>query len=442
MTIDWAVLGDPTIIARLVLQVLLLAASAIFSMSETALFSLRTGDLDRIDKSLPQQGARLRALLDEPRQLIVSILCGNELINIAATVNLTGILLALFGNPQAAAMVNTLIMLPLLLIFCEITPKTLAVTAPVPLSTRLIEPVISVWVRVVMPLRVVVRTAADMVTSLFIDRKEREENILRSDQFKVFVRDIESEGVVSSTERRLIVNLIEAGNTPVGQIMVPRPRVKFIDGSLPVAEIVEQFRAMRHRRVPVYIGQRDNIIGVLKEQRLLDVIASRDRDRIEVADLLEPATFVPTTQIVAELAEFFKDGDHHATIVVNEFGGVEGLVSADDVFGYLTMGRAIYLEEHGDIEIGDDGTFRCRGLTPLGALRRATNLPIEETPDVATVGGLIMALARRVPVPGDEVADADVVFRVLSMDRLLVDRVLIAPSGHPSLAPTEAVEAC
>ena len=430
----WEVLEDPFIIARLVIQVFLFAASALFSMSETALFSLRQQDLLRLESQNRTKAQRLRSLVDEPRQLIVSILCGNELINIAATVNLTGILLALLGDPQTAALVNTAVMLPMLLVFGEITPKTLAVTRPVMLSTRVIEPVITPWVWLVMPLRTVVRFASDKVTRLFVDEEQGQKNILGADEFRTLLSDVEQEGIVNAAERRVILNLIEAGSTPVTQIMVPRSRVAFIDGDLPAVEIIEAFRLLRHRRVPVYRGTRDNVLGVIKEQRVLDLIETKSPAEITLEDLLEPAKLAPTTQTIGEMAEFFKEGDHHAVLLVNEFGGIEGLVSADDVFGFLTVGQSVYLEAHAKIKHIEDGALRCAGLTPIHALRREVNLPLDPAMGFSTVGGLVMALMNRVPRPGDEAVESGMVFRVISMDRLLVDEVLIAPLGHAVLS--------
>lgn len=433
MTVNWSALGDPVMLLRIALQVLLFAASAIFSMSETALFSLRDSDLRRIDRTDPAKAGRLRDLLEEPRQLIVSILTGNELINIAATINLAGILLVLLGSPEAAALANALIMIPLLLILGEITPKTLAVTAPVPVSTRVVEPVISPWVRFVAPLRAAVRLVADRITTLIVGKEGRSDSILSSDEFALYLRDIEHEGLVTRAERRLILNLIDAGDTPVTEIMVPRPQVAFIDADRPVPEILAAFARLRHRRVPLYRGQRDNVIGVLRDERVLAAVAETPADALTLDDLTGPAMMVPATQTVADLGELFKDGDHHAAIVVNEYGGVAGLVSADDVFGYLTRGRGVFLDGFDTIEEVGGGAFACVGLTPLKALRRAGNLPLARREGVSTVGGHIMALLGRLPEAGDEVRDAGLVLRVVSMERILVDRVLVAPEGHPAL---------
>lgn len=440
VTVNWAALQETEIILRLVLQVVLFAASATFSMSETALFSLRDADLDQLEQESPEQSQRLRSLLDEPRRLIVSILCGNEIINIAATINLAGILLVLFGNPEAAGVANTLIMLPLLLILGEITPKTLAVQSPLALSRRVVEPVLSTWVKIVAPLRYFVRIVADAITTLLIGETRQDSNILAADEFQSFLREVEDEGVVNAAERRLIINLIAASSTSVTAIMVPRPQISFINADLPPKEIIEQFRRLRHRRVPVFRDRRDNLVGIIKEERLLEIIRTKPLQEISLDDLVEPATLVPTFMRVGELAEFFKTGDHHAVILVNEFGGVEGLVSADDVFGYLTHGRGIYLETYAQIKKIEGGAYLCQGLSPLRDLRKATGFDVGRESEALTVGGHAMALLGRLPVPGEMIDENGVTIKVLSMTKLSVGDVLVAKSGHAALTADTAGE--
>lgn len=440
---QWDLLQTPEMIARLVLQVVLFAMSAYFSMSETGLFSLRESDLREVELRNPGQARRLRNLLDQPRQLIVSILCGNELINIAATINLAGIMLVLLGSPEQAALANLLVMAPLLLVLGEITPKTLAVTKPRTMATRVIEPLMTPWVRIVAPLRAVVRVVADRVTDLLIGEDRTPENILGTDELRTLLQDVEKQGLLAAPERRMITNLMQASEVTVREIMVPRPQVAFIDGDLPVPEILARFRELRHRRVPVYRGRRDVIIGMLRDYKVAKLVQSTPVDQITLADLLSKPMFVPETQTVSELAERFKTGDHHAAIVINEFGGVEGLTSMDDVFGYLTQGRAIYLSAHGEIEEPEPGAMRCDGLTPVRTLIKRTALPMPELPGVFTVGGLILAMRNALPAAGDTVSANGLTFRVEAMDGLKVDRVLIAPDGHPvfDAPPAKPVDA-
>ena len=161
---DAARLFEWDMIARLVVQLFLFGCSALFSGSETALFSLSRLDLQKLRRERHPRSETLHALLDEPRRLIISILCGNELVNIAATINMAGILFALYG-PERAGWITILVMFPLLLLFGEVTPKTIAVSNPVRVSTNLVATPLSLWSWLVTPLRRVVRLIAGSITN-------------------------------------------------------------------------------------------------------------------------------------------------------------------------------------------------------------------------------------------------------------------------------------
>ena len=148
LAFDAALLQDTEMILRLVLQVMLLTASAFFSSSETALFPLSRLELRDLRRSRHPAAETLFALLDQPRKLIISILCGNEIINVAAAANMTAILVHLYSN-ETVVLLNIFIMVPLLLLFGEVTPKTIAVTSPVKVSTAIIARPMSVWLRLV-----------------------------------------------------------------------------------------------------------------------------------------------------------------------------------------------------------------------------------------------------------------------------------------------------
>lgn len=424
--INWVALQDPTLIFRIVLQALLFLASALFSMSETALFALQESQLQNLEQRRPDKARMLRNLLDEPRQLIISILCGNELINIAATINLAGIFLALYADPGTAALASTLIMLPLLLLLGEITPKTLAVNNPLPLCVRVIGPVMSYWVRIVAPLRAVIRVVADYVTTLIVGQDKERSSILQPDEFQSLLKDVGDQSGFTRTQRKLVGNLLEASSTDIKQIMVPRPQVQFIDATLDIREIIERFRHLRHRRVPVYRDHRDNIIGVLRDQVVLKALEEKSPDTITLEDLIEPPNFVMDTTSVSELAEFFKGGEHHAVMVINEFGGVEGLVSSDDVFDYLIYGRSTFLEGYGNTLNHENQVYECPGLMPLETLADATPVAIEDF-RFSTLGGYVTHLLGRLPQEQDTVCDETWCYEVLAMNNLLIARCRISP---------------
>ncbi len=157
---DTARLAEPDMIVRLGIQVLLLCSSAFFSGSETALFSLSRLDLQKLRRERNRHTETLHALMDQPRRLIISILCGNELVNIAAAANMTGILVVLYGV-ERAGWISVLVMVPLLLLFGEVTPKTISVSNPVRVSTGMVATPMSMWVKLVAPLVWVIRSLAD-----------------------------------------------------------------------------------------------------------------------------------------------------------------------------------------------------------------------------------------------------------------------------------------
>ena len=217
---------DWELILRCLLQVFLLASSAVFSGSETALFSLSRIDLQKMRQAREKHSESIHAMLDEPRRLIISILCGNELVNIASAVNMTAILLLLFGE-QDVGWVNILIMVPLLLLIGEVTPKTIAVSYPIKFATRLTARILPRWIVFITPLREVVRVVADRLTTLIVGDQVDRENILQPDELRTLLEEGEETGVIDATERVLIDNVLEASETDISRIMTPGQRILF-----------------------------------------------------------------------------------------------------------------------------------------------------------------------------------------------------------------------
>ena len=192
-------LEDGELYLRIFFQVLLLASSAVFSGSETALFSLSRIDLQKLRHSRHKNSESIHEMLDEPRRLIISILCGNELVNIASAVNMTGILLLLFGQ-EDIGWINVVIMVPLLLLIGEVTPKTIAVSHPIDFSTRVTARFLPRWITLITPLREMVRLIADQITTLVVGDSVDRENILQPDELRTLLEEGQQSGVIDATE--------------------------------------------------------------------------------------------------------------------------------------------------------------------------------------------------------------------------------------------------
>ena len=452
LAFDTARLATPGMIAALALQVFLFLGSAFFSGSETALFSLSRLDLQKLRRERHPRSDTLHALLDQPRRLIISILCGNELVNIAATANLAGILVNLYG-PERAGWINVLVMFPLLLLLGEVTPKTIAVSNPVKISAGLVVGPLSLWARAITPIRRVVRIVADQITTWIVGKERARENILQVDEFRTLLAEVADEGVLDATERVLIDNLLEAGETEIVEIMTPRTRVKFLMDDMSVPEIVERFREIKHPRVPVCHEQHDALVGFIHAENILRlVLDDTDLSTLTLEQIMHPPVVAPPTKYVDEMFDFFQLNNARAAAVINEFGGVEGFITMRDIVNFIfgeisegVAGQELYEER-------DENIFEVRGDMKLTDFDDLTNFGIWD-PRMTTIGGVVFRYLDRLPKVGDTVAMDGYVATVLEMDGHRLARVRVAKGtleetkkssddlGEPEAAPTEQLAA-
>jgi len=425
-------LFEPAVLVALALQVFLFCCSAFFSGSETALFSLSRLHLQKLRRDKHPQSETLHALLDQPRRLIISLLCGNELVNIAATVNLAGILVYLYGE-ERAGWVNVLVMFPLLLLLGEVTPKTIAVSDPMRISAGLVAAPLSLWVRLVTPLRRVVRVVADQITTWIVGEERGRENILQVDEFRALVEDIADEGILDATERILIDNLLEAGETEIVEIMTPRTRTRFLRDSMTVPEMLEEFREIRHPRVPVCHEHPDNLVGFLHAEDIVRLVfEGADLERLTPQDIMHAPVVAPPTKHVDEMFDFFQANNARAAVVLNEFGGVEGLITMRDVVNFIfgeisesLTGQDLYKER-------DENVYEVAGQMKLTDFNDLTNFGIED-PRMTTIGGVVFRYLDRLPKVGDQVMIEGIVATVLEMDGHRLVKLRVAKGTLESL---------
>lgn len=435
---DTTRLLEPGIIAALSLQVVLFLCSAFFSGSETALFSLSRLDLQKLRRDHHPQSETLHALLDQPRRLIISLLCGNELVNIAATANLAGILISLYGV-ERAGLINVLVMFPLLLLLGEITPKTIAVSDPLRISAGLVAAPLGLWVRFITPLRRVVRAVADHLTTWIVGQERAPENILQLDEFRTLLDDVADEGILDATERVLIDNLLEASETEIVEIMTPRTRIAFLNDDMSLEEILDRFRQIRHPRVPVCHEHHDNLVGFVHAEDIVRlVLDDADLSSRAPSDIMHPPVVVPPTKHVDEMFDFFQTNNARAAVVLNEFGGVEGLITMRDVVSFIfgeisegVSGQELYQER-------DQNIYEVVGEMKLTDFNDLTNFGIED-PRMTTIGGVVFRYLDRLPKVGDHVAMEGIVATVLEMDGHRLARLRIAKGDlGDGDAPAEA----
>lgn len=416
------------LVTRIIFQVLLLVFSAFFSGSETALFSLSRLDLQKLRNTHHPRSEKIHELLDEPRRLIISILCGNELVNIASSANMAAILLTFFGEAETA-WINIIIMVPLLLLVGEVTPKTFAVTFPIKFSANLSVRFLPRWITLITPLRTAVRAVADRLTTWIVGEAVKENNILQPDEFRSLLEDSEASGVIEAVERVLIDNMLEASETEIINIMTPRTRIKFLDADSSIDKIIAEFRCLKRSRVPVIRKYRDNVLGFLRAEDLLHLKQQGEKlSEKNIEDIIKPAHFVPATLKVDEMFDYFQANHTNVAIILGEFGGVSGIVTLHDVLTFIfgeisgrSMAHEYYLEE-------DNNSYRIPGDMRLTDFNNLTNFSIDD-PIMTTIGGFVFRLLRRLPKLGDTTDFEGIRFTVLAMELLRIKTVEVSKIG-------------
>lgn len=424
LSFDPARLNDTDIIFRMALQVCLLFGSAFFSGSETALFSMTDVDLEQLRKKRHPRSDLLHMLLSQPRQLIISILCGNEFINIAATANMTGILVALYGDERAVP-VNLIIMVPLLLLVGEITPKTIAISNPVQVSARFVCGPINIWMRLITPLRWLIRLLADKVTTWIVGKERDADHILRMSEFRSLVAEIEEEGMVNATERVLIYNLLNAGETEIIHIMTPRTLIQFAEQDMKISEVIDLLIRYRRLRIPVYNKNRDNITGFIHAEDVMDMIMDgNDTEELTCRDILRNPLHIPLTKSVDEMLDFFHIHKERAAMVLDEFGGIAGLVTMEDVLNFIFSEIAGEYLDRASYEKENEQVFKVSGSMKLSDFEALTNFGIED-PRMTTIGGVAFRHLGRVPNEGDIIEIEDIKITILEMTENRINKLRV-----------------
>ena len=422
---DAALLAEPSMVLRLVLLGALLFCSAFFSSSETALFSLSRLDLQQLRRERNPHSEALHALLDQPRRLIISILTGNEFINIAATINAAGILMTLYGEDRAG-WISIIVMVPLVLLFGEMMPKTITVSNPVRFSTTIVAAPMSLWVRLIAPLHGAIRLVSDRLTTRIVGEEKAAESLLNIDEFLTLVEQVAQKGELDATERALINKLLEANDTEIVEIMTPRKRTEFLNADLPIPELISRFRQLKHTHVPVFRVHRDNLVGFLHAEHILQLLSDGvDLRSLSSEDVLNPPVVVPLTKKVDEMFDFFRENGVRTAACLNEFGGVEGFITIYDVLTFIfgdisgeSRGQGLYQER--DLNI-----YELPGEMKLTDVNNLTHFGLED-PRMTTIGGVVFRYLDRLPRVGDRVVVEDVALTVLDMDARRIARVRVA----------------
>jgi len=351
---------DVTLWLALFLFVILMGLSGFFSSSETALFSLSNVQIGQMRQNGHPRIGLIEHMLSEPRRLIITILIGNELVNVAASVISATVIIYFLGEERK--WVNLFVMVPVLLLVGEITPKTLAIRNNAAFASVECRP-IQLFAMLVTPLRWLVRLVSDWFITLIVGKERSPGNIVTEDMVRTLAHEAVGEGALDRLEAQFIDHIFEFGNKTLSDVMTPRSDTFFLPMSMSLPEVVAELRRTWRTKVPVFGEHRDDIVGILHARDLLGInLENADRECRPLQEIVREPYIVPGSKPVSELFHTFRDRKLSVALVVDEFGGVIGLVSMEDLLECI----------FGDIPSRSDRRHRVR-VEELGDGRRATS---------------------------------------------------------------------
>jgi len=424
---------------EIVLFALLMALSAFFSSSETALFSLSSIQLEHMRRKRHPSIDLIERLLSRPRRLIMTILIGNDLVNVAASVISATVIIRLMGI--GSKWVNLLVMVPMLLLFGDVTPKTLAIRNNVAFAAVECRP-IEFFARLVKPLRWLVRTVADVFITLIIGKERSHGNIITEDMVRVLAHEAVGEGALDRTEAQFIDHIFDFGDKTLEDVMTPRSDIFFLPLESSMAEKVEELRRTRHTKVPIYREHRDNIVGILYARDLLGVdLENLSKDPQRFVKLLREPYFVPESKLAAELFKTFRKRRMSCALTVDEYGGVIGLVTMEDllecIFGEIHSPSDI--SPHTYIQDLGEGRYAIDGAMPVADLNRQIGSNFDEEP-AETVGGLLLHEYGELPAEGAVIVIDEFSFKVIEVEENRIKELLLEIKKGSSLPANAATE--
>jgi Mg2+/Co2+ transporter CorB len=414
----------------------LLVMSAFFSGSETALTAASRGKLKgAADKG--SRGARAAMRVTEDRErMIGALLLGNNIVNILSAALATALLTRIYGDSGVA--LATFVMTALVLVFGEVLPKTVAITFPEPVATR-VAPLIRVLILVFSPIVTVVRALVRGILRLFgLKSDEGSAMLALREEIAGAIALGHSEGAVEKADRDRLLGALDLSHRTVDEIMRHRRQIEMIDADLPPGEIITRVLASPHTRLPIFRGSDDNILGVIHAKDLLREVDRLVRGEdgsvagigsLDIEKVAMKPYFIPdTTSLDEQMREFLTRRTHFA-LVVDEYGALQGLITLEDILeeivGDITDEFDVVQKDAG-LSRDADGAFLIDGAMTIRDLNRAMDwrLPDDEA---NTLAGLVIHEAQTIPTEGQVFSFHGFRFEVVTRRENRITRLKLRP---------------
>ncbi|MCC0659915.1 MULTISPECIES: HlyC/CorC family transporter [unclassified Clostridioides] len=414
-------LESPNSLVQIIILVVLLMGSAFFSASETALMSLSKIRI-RYMQDEGVKGAKLvSSLIESPNKLLSSILVGNNVVNIAATSISTSLFIGLMGEKGVA--LATAVMTVLVLIFGEITPKTIAASNSEKVSLLVSKP-IRVIIFVLRPVVWVFNIITNVIFKLFGITHKGAKSFITEEELKTMVNVSHEEGVLEMEEREIINNVFEFGDMQAKNAMIQRIDMVAIDMEDSYDEIIQVFKEEKLSRMPVYEETIDDIVGILNIKDII-FLSDEEIESFDIKNYMREPFFTYEFKKITQLLEEMKLEKSQMAIVVDEYGGTSGLLTIEDLVEVIVGDiEDEYDEEEDEIQVIKEDEYIVDGSTKIGDVNELIGVNLESE-EFDSIGGFIIGHLSRLPEENEVIEVDNIRFCIESIEKNRIKKIRI-----------------
>ncbi len=405
---------------QLLVLIVLLALSAFFSSSETALTTVNKIRIRTLADAGDLKAIILSKVIEEQGKMLSAILIGNNIVNLTASSLMTTLTISLFGN--RAVGVATGILTLLILVFGEITPKTLSTISAESIALKNAKIIYGLMVVLTPVIYVVNQLSLGVLLLLRIDPNAKRDSITE-DELRTIVEVSHEEGVIESEEKKMINNVFDFGDSVAKDIMVPRIDMTLVEVNATYQELLDIFREEKYTRIPVFEENTDNVIGIINVK---DLLLIDNHEEFHIRDYLREPLYTYEYKKTAELMVEMRKTFNNIVIVLDEYGATAGLITLEDMLEEIVGEIRDEYDEDEEKSLVEmaPGEYSVEGAMKLDDLNDRLGLELESE-DYDSVGGLVIGLLDHLPEEGEEVTDNGIRFVVESVDKNRIDRIKI-----------------
>ncbi|MCI8838479.1 MAG: HlyC/CorC family transporter [Hungatella sp.] len=409
---------DSSDVIQLLILIILLALSAFFSSSETALTTVNKIRVRTLAESGVEKAVILSKVIEQQGKMLSAILIGNNIVNLSASSLLTTLTIKIFGNKAVGVATGVLTLL--ILVFGEITPKTLSTISAETMALRSAGIIYGLMWGLTPVIAVVNKLSLGVLMFLRVDPNKRQE-MITEDELRTIVEVSHEEGVIETEEKKMINNVFDFGDSLAKDIMVPRIDMTFVDVEATYEELLDIFRKEKYTRIPVYENNTDNVIGVINVK---DLLLIDDHEGFHIRNHMRKPLFTYEYKKTAELMVEMRGTFKNIVIVLDEYGATAGLITLEDMLEEIVgeLRDEFDEDEEESLVETEPGVYSVTGAMKLGDINDRLGLELESE-DYDSVGGLVIGLLDHLPDQGEEVSDNGIRFIVESVDKNRIDKI-------------------